>query len=91
MQSAPCTKVSSPIPEAPGSADVFQALSGLAVVHGLDYRPRPVFQSYAAYTPTLAKYNADFLKSDRAPQFVHALTGKLVARDRAPQASASGT
>ena len=31
------------------------------------------------------------LRRDRAPQFVHALTGKLVARERAPQASASGT
>jgi hypothetical protein len=59
-----------PIPIPAGTVDVFQSLSGVALAHGLDYRPRPVFQSYAAYTETLARYNAEYLASDRAPQFL---------------------
>lgn len=38
----------------------------------LNYRPRPVFQSYSAYTPALLKQNLGFYQSSRAPQFVFA-------------------
>lgn len=40
---------------------------------GLDdahWAPRPVFQSYSAYTPRLAALNADHLASERAPQWL---------------------
>ncbi len=33
----------------------------------IDWRPQPVFQAYAAYTPYLDQLNADFLASDTAP------------------------
>ena len=38
----------------------------------LNYRPRPVFQSYSAYTPALLKQNLRFYQSSSAPQFVFA-------------------
>jgi hypothetical protein len=59
-----------PVPATPGSVDVFQSLSGLPIAHDLDYRPRPVFQSYVTYSERLARYNAEYLASERAPQFV---------------------
>jgi hypothetical protein len=34
----------------------------------LHWRPVPVFQSYAAYTPELDRQNADFLRSSAAPE-----------------------
>jgi hypothetical protein len=34
------------------------------------WHPRPVFQSYAAYTPALDRLNADFIESQRAADFV---------------------
>jgi hypothetical protein len=36
----------------------------------LNYRPRPVFQSYSAYTPWLLRQNLRFYSSNAAPQFV---------------------
>lgn len=35
-----------------------------------NYRPRPVFQSYGAYTKSLARLNETFMKSPRAPEFI---------------------
>jgi hypothetical protein len=36
----------------------------------LNYRPRPVFQSYSAYTPQLLAQNALFFQSECAPRFL---------------------
>ena len=38
----------------------------------LNYHPRPVFQSYSAFTPALLKQNLCFYQSSSAPQFVFA-------------------
>ncbi len=38
--------------------------------YDLDWRPRPVFQSYSAYTPALDKVNARHFSSPRAPTAV---------------------
>lgn len=38
--------------------------------NNLNWRPRPVFQSYVAYTPWLDRKNAEFFVSDKAPQFI---------------------
>ena len=40
------------------------------IFNGLHYTPRPVFQSYSAYTPRLAALNAAFLSGDRAPEWI---------------------
>ncbi|MET1004415.1 MAG: hypothetical protein ABWX96_02635 [Propionibacteriaceae bacterium] len=38
------------------------------LAQGADWDPRPVFQSYAAYTPALARLNADHLLGPSAPE-----------------------
>jgi hypothetical protein len=52
------------------SVDVFGLHQSYAVLNGLNYKPRPVFQSYAAFTARLSAINEDFYRSDRAPEFV---------------------
>lgn len=50
--------------------DQISAAQGVVLLNRLNYRPRPVFQSYSAYTPELLARNADFYRSERAPAFV---------------------
>jgi hypothetical protein len=52
------------------SVDVLGYDQAIAIYNKFNYRPRPVFQSYSAYTPTLARLNLDYYNSDRAPDFV---------------------
>lgn len=53
-----------------GSVDFIGYDQAYALFNGFHYTPRPVFQSYSAYTPELARLNADFYRSTRAPDFV---------------------
>jgi NHL repeat len=53
-----------------GSADVYALSQTLGLGAGLTCRPRPVFQSYSAYTPKLAEMNAAHLRSDRAADHI---------------------
>jgi hypothetical protein len=53
-----------------GSVDVFSYEQGAALVNGLNYAPRPVFQSYSAYTPRLEGLNLAFYRTQSAPAFV---------------------
>ena len=55
-----------PIPPLEGDVDVYPWNQAALFAHGLRYHPRPVIQSYSAYTPELAELNAAFLRSDRA-------------------------
>jgi hypothetical protein len=57
-----------PLSPIKGSVDVYPWNQATVLAHGLDYRPRPVIQSYSAQTPELAKLNAAFLRGDRAPE-----------------------
>ncbi len=50
------------------TVDVAPYEAGVAWAYNLDWRPLPVFQSYAAYTTGLDQENADTLNSTRAPQ-----------------------
>ncbi|HXG13454.1 MAG TPA: hypothetical protein VNK04_27090 [Gemmataceae bacterium] len=52
------------------TVDVFSHQQGVVLLNGLRYRPRPVFQSYSAYTPYLLAANARFYQSDSAPDYV---------------------
>lgn len=52
------------------SIDVFTVDQSTLFLNGMNWTPRPVFQSYAAYSESLAKRNLDFYRSDRAPMFV---------------------
>jgi len=48
--------------------DVFGHLQWAALANGMNYRPRPVFQGFSAYTPYLQDLNeAFFLRKDRPP------------------------
>jgi hypothetical protein len=55
-----------PIPPLEGDVDVYPWNQAALFAHGLRYHPRPVIQSYCAYTPELAELNAAHLRSDRA-------------------------
>ena len=69
------------------TADVFGWAQAYATFNNLNYNPRPMFQSYAAYNPELMLLNEEhFAHSDR-PQFVllglSALDARLPALDDA--------
>jgi hypothetical protein len=61
------------------SVDVFGTFQAFALLNDLNYHPRPVFQSYAAYNPRLARLNRDFYLSAAAPDYV---VFRLFAHDR---------
>lgn len=76
--------------------DVFACTQAVAILNGLNYRPRPVFQSYAAYTPELQELNAAYMESaaaapwmlfryetmdDHAPNIEDARTLEVLLRD----------
>jgi hypothetical protein len=52
------------------SIDVINYRQAVALLNGLNYRPRPVIQSYSAYTPALQQANLDFYRSDRRPRYI---------------------
>ena len=52
------------------SVDIFGWSQAYALYNNLNYHPRPVFQSYAAYTPTLMRLNTSYFASPQAPEFV---------------------
>jgi hypothetical protein len=56
-----------PLPELDGSVDAYPWDQVVIFAHGWRYAPRPVIQSYSAYTPALAEMNAVHLRSERAP------------------------
>lgn len=52
------------------TVDVYPWEASLLAANHLKFRPRPIFQSYIAFTPWLDKKNADFLLSSLAPEFI---------------------
>ncbi|HSY19044.1 MAG TPA: hypothetical protein VK815_11945 [Candidatus Acidoferrales bacterium] len=59
-------RVRIPLPPVNGGADLYSYDQVAIFANGLQYQPRPVIQSYSAYTPSLAQMNAAWLRSDRA-------------------------
>jgi hypothetical protein len=57
-----------PLPQLIGSVDAYPSDVSALLSHGFTYQPRPVLQSYAAYTPPLAELNAAFLRGGTAPE-----------------------
>ena len=53
-----------------GTVDILGYEQSLALFNNLPYAPRPVFQSYSAYTPHLAQLNERHYLSPAAPEFV---------------------
>lgn len=74
-----------PIPHPAGTVDVYSTNHAVAMAHALPWNPRPVLQSYSAYTPALARLNRDHLLGDRAPDWVwftvEPIDGRLAAQE----------
>lgn len=54
-------------PKIESNADIYSFRQLGFFASGIQWSPRPIFQSYSAYTPALAQANRDFLLSKRAP------------------------
>lgn len=52
------------------SLDVLGFEQAVAIYNDFNYQPRPVFQSYSAYTTRLSRLNYNYYASDRAPEYV---------------------
>jgi hypothetical protein len=52
------------------SLDVFGYLQDYAIANKFNYTPRPVFQSYSAYSRALQQLNDSFYLGDMGPRFV---------------------
>jgi len=59
-----------PLPPMDGNVDFYNARSGILLSNRLEYNPRPVFQSYSAYTPGLILKNRDHLLGPEAPDYL---------------------
>lgn len=65
------TKISRMVGDEP--VDVISFQQGIALLNGLNYRPRPVIQSYAAFTPELSRMNSDFVARSRPKYMLYSL------------------
>jgi len=61
---------SSPLPSLQGTSDIYPWNQASLIAYGAKYDPRPIFQSYSAYSPELARINADHLTGSKAPDSV---------------------
>ena len=52
------------------TVDIYPWESSLIYKHNLNYSTRPVFQTYAAYTPWLDRKNAAFYRSTKSPEYI---------------------
>lgn len=52
------------------TVDIYPWNTLLLFENGLNYQPRPAFQSYTAYTPYLENLNFDLYNSAKAPEYV---------------------
>lgn len=59
-----------PLPNVRGTVDVYTVSQALAIANGYRWDPRPVMQSYSAYTPALARMNVAHLMGANAPDDV---------------------
>lgn len=74
-------KAKYPFPQTQGTVDVYPFAFEISMIAcGLDYRPRPIFQSYLAYSPTLAEINAQRLRGPTSPDVVMLFIGAIDGR-----------
>jgi hypothetical protein len=68
-----------------GSVDVYSFEQSALLSRGFDWDPRPVFQSYSAYTPGLIRSNEQHLRGSGAPDHIvfqlETIDGRLPALD----------
>jgi hypothetical protein len=59
-----------PLPPLDGPADFYEDDVSMLLASGAPWSPRPVLQSYSAYTPELARMDEQHLRQDGAPRSV---------------------
>lgn len=59
------------------SVDIIPTEVSLAYFNNLNYKPRPVFQSYSAYTEKLDRKNAESYQGNSAPSFIISSPGSI--------------
>ena len=63
-------RASYPLTKLSGTADIYSFGQSVLLAHGIPWAPRPVLQSYSAYSPFLAEADARHLKGTLAPENV---------------------
>jgi hypothetical protein len=71
-----------PLPPLRGTVDIYPWDIATILAHGLEYQPRPIFQSYSVYTEALIEKNKYFLQSQKASE--HILFNVLDIDNRLP-------
>lgn len=56
-----------PLPQLSGTTDIYSFNQAALIASDNVWNPRPIFQSYAAYLPSLARLNRNHLLSENAP------------------------
>jgi hypothetical protein len=69
-----------PLPAITGSVDVYPYEQAVLFAHDVQWNPRPVFQSYSAYSPELAQLNAAHLRGSSRPDWVLFALGPIDGR-----------
>lgn len=76
------------LPLREGTADIYSHEQSDLIASGNRWNPRPVLQSYSAYTPALAWANRDHLQGPAAPDTIffraETIDGRLPALDDGP-------
>ena len=77
-----------PLPATNGTVDLYPNDAALLLASGRDYYPRPVIQSYSAYTPQLASIDAKHLQGAHAPKTafltIDPIDGRYPAQEDGP-------
>lgn len=58
------------LPTLNGTSDIYSYNQAILITSGNKWNPRPVFQSYSAYTTKMAQINANHLKNSNAPDHI---------------------
>jgi hypothetical protein len=71
-----------------GPTDIYPFDQALLIASGFDWEPRPISQSYSAYTSALLRQNREHLTGSRAPEHilfsVSPIDGRLPSLDDSP-------
>jgi hypothetical protein len=54
----------------PGSVDIYSYHQSSLIAAGMNWSPRPVFQSYSVFTPSLAEINTRYLAGTNSPKYI---------------------
>ena len=79
---------SPPLPASPATVDIYPTETSVVLANGRKWAPRPVLQSYSAYTPALSALDVNHLTGPSAPEriliSVDTIDGRYPAEDDGP-------